>query len=62
MVSSDQFDIQVTPDAVLRDAAFYPLAEFPKMKVNPDVKLEILEGLKNNWAGGCKYLGNSWKD
>jgi hypothetical protein len=32
------------------------------MKVNPDVKLEIVEGLKNQWAGGCRYLGNCWKD
>jgi 8-oxo-dGTP diphosphatase len=62
MVSSEQFEIHVTPDAVLRDAAFYPLSEFPKMTVNPDVKLEIMEGLKTQWAGGCRYLGNCWKD
>lgn len=62
MVSAEKFDLKVTPDAVLRDAAFYPLAEFPKMPVNPDVKAEVLEGLKTNWAQGCLYLGNQWKD
>ena len=62
VVSSDQFDIRVTPDAVLRDAAFFSLSDFPKMTVNPDVKLEIMEGLKNNWASGSRYLGNCWKD
>ncbi len=62
VVFSDQFEIHVTPDAVLRDAAFYPLTEFPKMKVNPDVKLEIMDGLKSGWSGGSRYLGNCWKD
>ena len=62
LVSADHFDIKVTPDAVLRDAAFYSLEEFPGMTVNPDVKAEILEGLKNQWPGGGRYLGNRWKD
>jgi ADP-ribose pyrophosphatase YjhB (NUDIX family) len=62
MVSAEQFDIHVTQDAVLRDAAFYDLKEFVDMKVNPNVKKEILEGLNNNWARGCRYLGNRWHD
>lgn len=62
VVTADHYNIKVTPDAVLRDAAFYPLSEFPNMTVNPDVKREILEGLKNNWADSCRYLGNQWKD
>jgi len=62
MVSTDKFEIKVTPDAVLRDAAFYPLSEFPQMTVNPDMKQEILEGLRTKWAKGCLYLGNRWKD
>ncbi len=62
MASAEGFDIKVTPDAVLRDAAFYPLSEFSKMTVNPDVKQEILDGLQTHWAEGCRYLGNRWKD
>ena len=62
MVTTEKYDIHVTPDAVLRDAAFYPLAEFPSMPVNPDVKAEVLEGLKTHWAKGCLYIGNQWKD
>lgn len=62
LVSTDRFIIKVTPDSVLRDAAFYPLEEFSSMTVNPDVKKEILEGLKNQWTMGCRYLGNRWKD
>lgn len=62
MVTADHFNIKVTPDAVLRDAAFYPLDQFSGMIVNPDVKAEILEGLENQWPGGARYLGNRWKD
>ena len=62
VVSSSHFNLHVTPDAVLRDAAFYPLAEFQGMTVNPDVKDEVLEGLKNQWSDSCRYLGNRWKD
>lgn len=62
IVSAKQFNIKVTPDAVLRDAAYYPLEEFPQMTVKPDVKQEILEGLKNQWLESCRYLGNRWKD
>lgn len=62
LVSADKFEIKVTQDAVLRDAAFYPLAEFPKMQVNPDVKKEIMEGIANHWSESCQYLGNRWKD
>lgn len=60
--SSEMFDIHVTPDSVLRDAAFYPLSEFRQMMVNPDVKQEILDGIQSDWSGGCRYLGNRWKD
>ena len=62
MVSSEKHEIKVTPDAVLRDASFFPLSDFPGMTVNPDVKQEIVEGLKSKWAKGCLYLGNRWKD
>lgn len=62
MVTAEHFNIQVTQDAVLRDAAFYDLTEFAQMQVNPDVKKEILDGLANAWANGCQYLGNRWHD
>jgi len=62
MVTAEHFNIQVTQDAVLRDAAFYDLKDFGNMQVNPDVKKEILEGLATNWAKGCQYLGNRWHD
>ncbi len=62
IVTSEKHELKVTPDAVLRDAAFYPLSEFPTMPVNPDVKKEILEGIAQQWAESCRYLGNQWKD
>ena len=55
-------DITVTQDAVLKDAAFYPLSDFGRMAVNPDVKKEILEGIGNGWSESCRYLGNRWHD
>ena len=62
LVTSRGNELKVTPDAVLRDAAFYPLDEFKTMPVNPDVKAEILEGISSGWAGECRYLGNRWHD
>ena len=62
MVTAEHFNIQVTQDAVLRDAAFYTLEEFAKLQVNPNVKKEILEGLSQQWSKGCQYLGNRWHD
>ena len=62
LVTTDKFELKVTPDAVLRDAAFYPLVDFPDMPVNPDVKKEIMEGIVDHWRSSCRYLGNQWKD
>jgi hypothetical protein len=62
VVSTEQFNLKVTPDAVLRDADYYPLEKFPGMAVNPDVKQEVLQGQKNQWSESCRYLGNRWKD
>ena len=62
LVTTDNYDIQVTQDGVLKGAAFQPLSEFPKLQVNPDVKAQILEGISNQWSQGCRYLGNEWKD
>lgn len=61
-VTAENYGLKVTPDAVLRDAAFYPLVDFPGMPVNPDVKKEIVEGIAQHWAESCRYLGNQWKD
>lgn len=62
LVTADKFDIKVTSDAVLKDAAFHSLQEFPKMQINPDMKTEILDGISKGWAESCRYLGNQWKD
>ncbi len=62
LVTADKYDIKVTQDAVLKDAAFYPLSEFGGMTVNPDVKKEILDGIGNGWSESCRYLGNRWHD
>jgi len=62
LVASQGTEIKVTQDAVLKDAAFYTLKEFPTMPINPDVKAEILEGISKKWAGDCRYLGNRWHD
>jgi 8-oxo-dGTP diphosphatase len=60
LVQAEEGPLRVTPDAVLRDAAFYSLEEFPKMQVNPNVKKEIMEGIAAGWGGACRYLGNRW--
>ena len=62
LVTTENYDLKVTQDKVLRDAAFYSLADFPRMQVNPDVKAEIVQGIAANWGGDCLYLGNRWKD
>jgi len=62
LVTAEKFEIQVTTDEVLKDAQFYPFAEFSKMTVNPDVKAEITEGISNNWVESSRYLGNRWRD
>lgn len=62
LVKAEKFDLNVTQDAVLKDASFYPLTEFMKMQVNPDMKKEIMEGIANQWVDSCRYLGNQWKD
>ncbi|HET9869980.1 MAG TPA: NUDIX hydrolase [bacterium] len=62
LVSSSGGELKVTPDAVLRDAAFHPLADFAGLTVHPDVKGPILEGLATDWKAGLRYLGNQWKE
>jgi ADP-ribose pyrophosphatase YjhB (NUDIX family) len=62
LAQSSSHEIKVTQDQVLKDAAFFPLDQFLNMKVNPDVKQEIIEGVKNNWEGNLVYLGNRWND
>lgn len=62
LVTADNFNLKVTPDAVLRDAGFHPLGEFRDLKVNPDVKSEILEVLAGRWPENSLYLGNRWHD
>ncbi len=62
LVTAEKFEIKVTPDAVLRDAKFYPLSEFSGMQVNPDIKKEIINGISKQWVESCQYLGNQWKD
>jgi len=62
LVTSSQAQIRVTPDGVLKDADYYPLEKFGQMTVNPDVKAEILEGIKQGWKNPLSYLGNQWKD
>lgn len=62
LVSAPATRLQVTPDEVLRDAAFYSLDHFKAMKVYPDAKIEILRGIETGWKGGLAYLGNLWKD
>ncbi len=62
LAQTSSHELHVTQDQVLKDAAFFPLNQFLKMKVNPDVKQEIIEGIKNNWEGNLAYLGNRWND
>ena len=62
LVTAEDMNIKVTQDAVLKGADLHPLSEFPKLQVNPDVKAEILEGIRKDWSESCRYLGNEWKD
>ncbi len=62
LVSTSSFDIKVTQDKVLKGADFFTFDDFMNKKVNPDVKKEIVEGLKNQWQGSALYLGNRWDD
>ncbi|MGH7738635.1 MAG: NUDIX domain-containing protein [bacterium] len=62
LVTTHDTQLQVTPDEVLRDAAFHSLEQFKEMKVYPDAKIEILRGIETSWNGGLAYLGNLWKD
>ena len=61
-VTSSDTHITVTPDNVLRDAAYYPLSELMSMTLHPDVRLELLEGIHSGWKNSPGYLGNRWKD
>jgi ADP-ribose pyrophosphatase YjhB (NUDIX family) len=61
-VTAARTELKVTPDGVLRDAAFYTLSQFAQMTVNPDVKTEILTGIQSGWKNSLSYLGNQWKD
>jgi ADP-ribose pyrophosphatase YjhB (NUDIX family) len=62
LARSSSYEIHVTQDQVLKDAAFFPINEFLRMKVNPDVKQEIVDGIKTDWVGNPVYLGNRWND
>jgi len=62
LVTAEDMNIKVTQDAVLKGADLHPLSEFPKLQVNPDVKAEILEGIRKDWSESCRDLGNEWKD
>jgi 8-oxo-dGTP diphosphatase len=62
LVTTADTQLTVTPDGVLRDAAYHPLADFMKMTVHPDMKLEIMGGIRSGWKNSPVYLGNRWKE
>jgi 8-oxo-dGTP diphosphatase len=62
LVTTADTALTVTPDGVLRDAAYHSLADFMEMTVHPDVKLEILGGIRSGWKNSPLYLGNRWKE
>ncbi len=62
LVTCDKPEIRVTQDRVLKGAQFHPLGDLPGLPVYPNVKTEVLEGLKAGWTGPCLYLGNNWRD
>jgi len=41
---------------------FVPLSKLPNIKVYPDVRKELLAGLKTGFARPPRYLRNLWKD
>jgi len=49
-------------DGVLKDARFQPLGEVETLTVYPKVVPRVLEGIREGWAKGCRYLGNLWED
>lgn len=62
LVTANSFEIKVTRDSVLVDAAFVSLEEFPGVPVKPDVKKEVLNGYREKWLKESLYLGNLWND
>ncbi len=60
LVQTQGTEIKVTQDKVLKGAAFFALDQFQTLKVNPNIKKEILEGEINHWQESCRYLGNRW--
>jgi 8-oxo-dGTP diphosphatase len=62
LVSSEQSEIKVTPDQVLRDASFQSLGGLSGIPLRPHVTEEIIDGIAAQWEGNCHYLGNRWRD
>ena len=62
LVKTSNFNITVTQDKILKGAGYYPFDNLSTLTVNPDIKAEILEGIRNHWSGDCQYLGNRWKE
>jgi ADP-ribose pyrophosphatase YjhB (NUDIX family) len=62
LVDCPKPEVKVGTDGVLKDARFHPLAALESLTLYPNIKIELMEGLKRGWKGPCGYLGNNWKD
>ena len=62
LVEAEPGEVKPGPDGVLKEARFHPWAALPGLTVFPDVKKELLEGLKSAWNSPAIYLGNRWDD
>ena len=62
LVTADHYEVKVTRDSVLKEAAFIPLEDLSTLSVRPDVKREIQNLVLGNGSNGVIYLGNLWKD
>lgn len=49
-------------DERLAEVRWMPLEELPRLRFYPDVREDLLRGLREGFAHVPRYLGNLWKD
>ena len=49
-------------DKRLIDMRFVPVERLPRLRLFPDVRQELLDGIRRGFRGRARYLRNLWKD
>ena len=55
-------EIVVGSDKRLVDMRFVAIEKIPRLKLFPDVREELYEGIQRGFRGRARYLRNLWKD